>query len=92
MGLACASVICGLAPSVKQFFGKMENLCKVRKLAKRNNNVSRSAFITNRPAKSLNRDILSQPAAPTPGGCPQVTIANNAKDFATLLKIIHTQG
>ena len=41
------------------------------------------------------RDILSQPAllhAPAPGGCPRVTIANGAKDFATLLKMIYTPG
>ena len=41
------------------------------------------------------RDILSQRAllhAPTPGGCPRVTIANSADDFAILLKMIYTPG
>ena len=41
------------------------------------------------------RDILSQPAllhAPTPGGCPRVTVSNSAEDFAILLKMIHTPG
>ena len=41
------------------------------------------------------RDTLSQPAllhAPTPGGCPRVTISNGAADFAILLKMIYTPG
>ena len=41
------------------------------------------------------RDILSQPApldAPTPGGCPRVTISDSAEDFAILLKMIYTPG
>ena len=41
------------------------------------------------------RDILSQPAllhAPTPGGCPRVTISDSAEDFAILLKMIYTLG
>ena len=41
------------------------------------------------------RDILSQPAllrAPTPGGCPRVTISDGAEDFAILLKMIYTPG
>ena len=41
------------------------------------------------------RDILSQPAllhAPTPGGCPRVTISNSGEDFAILLKMIYTPG
>ena len=41
------------------------------------------------------RDILSQSAllnAPTPGGCPRVTISNSAEDFAILLKMIYTPG
>ena len=41
------------------------------------------------------REILSQPAllhAPTPGGCPRVTISNSGEDFAILLKMIYTPG
>ena len=41
------------------------------------------------------RDILSQQAllhAPTPGGCPRVTISDSAEDFAILLKMIYTLG
>ena len=41
------------------------------------------------------RDILSQPAllhAPTPRGCPRVTISDSAEDFAILLKMIYTPG
>ena len=41
------------------------------------------------------RDILSQPAllrAPTPGGCPRVTVSNSAEDFAILLKMVYTPG
>ena len=41
------------------------------------------------------RDILSQRAllnAPTPGGCPRVTISDSAEDFAILLKMIYTPG
>ena len=41
------------------------------------------------------RDILSQPAllhAPTPGGCPRITISDSVEDFATLLKMIYTPG
>ena len=41
------------------------------------------------------RGILSQLAllhAPTPGGCPRVTISDSAEDFAILLKMIYTPG
>jgi hypothetical protein len=41
------------------------------------------------------RDILSRSAllhAPTPEGCPRITVTDNAVDFAVLLKMIYTPG
>ena len=41
------------------------------------------------------RDILSPSAllsAPTPGGYPRINLPDSAKDFAILLKLIHTPG
>ena len=41
------------------------------------------------------RDILSRSAllhAPMPEGCPRITVADTAQDFAVLLKMIHTPG
>ena len=41
------------------------------------------------------RDILSPSAllhAPTPDGCPQITVEDAAQDFAVLLKMIYTPG
>ena len=41
------------------------------------------------------RKILSRPAlleAPTPEGCPRITISDSAEDFAMLLKMIYTPG
>ena len=40
-------------------------------------------------------DVLSRPAllhAPMPEGCPRITVADTAQDFAVLLKMIHTPG
>ena len=44
---------------------------------------------------SFSSPKLSQTAllhAPTPGGCPRVTISDSAEDFAILLKMIYTPG
>jgi hypothetical protein len=41
------------------------------------------------------REILSRPAllkAPTPEGCPRITVSDSAEDFAMLLKMIYTPG
>ena len=40
-------------------------------------------------------EILSRPAllhAPTPEGCPRITVTDTAQDFAVLLKMIYTPG
>jgi hypothetical protein len=41
------------------------------------------------------REIFSRPAllkAPTPEGCPRITVSDSAEDFAMLLKMIYTPG
>jgi hypothetical protein len=41
------------------------------------------------------REILSRPAllkAPTPEGCPRITVSDSVEDFAMLLKMIYTPG
>ena len=41
------------------------------------------------------RSVLSPLAllhAPTPGGCPRITVPDNPEDFAVLLKVIYTPG
>jgi hypothetical protein len=41
------------------------------------------------------RETLSRPAllkAPTPEGCPRITVSDSAEDFAMLLKMIYTPG
>jgi hypothetical protein len=41
------------------------------------------------------REILSRPAllkAPTPEGCPRITVLDSAEDFTMLLKMIYTPG